>query len=755
MDNLYLRLVYYYVFITCVYQRIYCAERCWYTFNHTENEINCMDTFQVNLSRNTSSVIFSNIQQSVVISNFTFSKPGWRTITSLKISCRTSIDSFGQLLVEERGFFELHSLLYLRISCVNLILEENAFSGLNKLHILDISGSANLSSNKLLSSLKNEHLGNLKQLFLVQTGNLARDGFDMGYAFWNFIGKSRIYRLDVRGMIINRFHVPSFHRYCDTLRKFDVSGTRFTRIYVSLNDYQGCGLTHIYTSNATVVENINVYRSRGKWYFSDNKLLHLKNVCIFPNAVYRRITLVSLVNDNKFKLERINLNAEFQLQSLNNMNIIKLELRNNNLNSLNHHGENGLIKGTTLNSLSITHNYITFIAPSAISNITTLVYLDLSFNNLHDMNMRHRTLFENLLSTFFSLHTILMVRNLLSDIPENMFLNNNRLEIIHLSDNLISKVTFKIEHLKNLRVLDMQRNRIHTLDSSTMLVLQNLFEDYVSTHTLGSCVINLSDSPLSCSSCSDQIVLTWLGKYRKHIYDYEITMCMFGNGTKAHVLNVTIAANCSVIETHPTSIYKNIVIVGVLFLSPLVMVLSATALRYCIDVRKNNRVVNEEFAYFVFLSFSSKDDLFVDTRVMHPLTQCLRRRIKHDIEPVGTGDTMFRAGMYIHDEIISCLEQSKVMIILLTDHYCRSECCVMEFQRAIQLNKPIIIMVKDKVDKTLLTPAMRMSYNTNSRIIWKQHDGEYVLKGTWNTICDSIMELGTRPVHNHYAVARI
>ena len=128
---------------------------------------------------------------------------------------------------------------------------------------------------------------------------------------------------------------------------------------------------------------------------------------------------------------------------------------------------------------------------------------------------------------------------------------------------------------------------------------------------------------------------------------------------------------------------------------------------------------------------------------------------KHDIEPVGTGDTMFRAGMYIHDEIISCLEQSKVMLILLTDNYCRSECCVMEFQKAIQLNKPIIIMVKDKVDKTLLTPAMRMSYNTNSRIIWKQHDGEYVLKGTWNTICDSIMELGTRPVHNHYAVARI
>jgi len=82
----------------------------------------------------------------------------------------------------------------------------------------------------------------------------------------------------------------------------------------------------------------------------------------------------------------------------------------------------------------------------------------------------------------------------------------------------------------------------------------------------------------------------------------------------------------------------------------------------------------------MFLSFSSEDDLFIDTRVMQPLEQCLRTRINNEIKPVATGDTMFRAGMYIHDEIISCLEQSKVMIILLTDHYCRSECFYYTYQ---------------------------------------------------------------------------
>ena len=108
------------------------------------------------------------------------------------------------------------------------------------------------------------------------------------------------------------------------------------------------------------------------------------------------------------------------------------------------------------------------------------------------MNERHGPLFENLLSSF----TVMLANIFLLDIPENMFLNNFNLEQIQLSNNLMSKVTFRIEHLKKLRVLNLQGNHINTLESSTMLVFQGLFEEYTETYTVGSRAIILKHNPL-------------------------------------------------------------------------------------------------------------------------------------------------------------------------------------------------------------------------------------------------------------------
>ena len=94
------------------------------------------------------------------------------------------------------------------------------------------------------------------------------------------------------------------------------------------------------------------------------------------------------------------------------------------------------------------------------------------------------------------------------------------------------------------------------------------------------------------------------------------------------------------------------------------------------------------------------------------------------MKPFCIGDTAFRLGKYIHDEIITCLEKSKVVLVLLTNNYCRIKYCMMEFQKATYLDKPVIFMVKDKVDEQLISPAMRLHYNHNTRIIWTQDNGK-------------------------------
>ena len=112
---------------------------------------------------------------------------------------------------------------------------------------------------------------------------------------------------------------------------------------------------------------------------------------------------------------------------------------------------------------------------------------------------------------------------------------------------------------------------------------------------------------------------------------YENIMCMLGNGTKAYVMNITISEDCPVVETHDASVYKNIMIVVVLVLAPLLLCVSVIALRHYLNKRKkklvvkDNALTNINYEYVVFLSFSSDDDLFIDTRVMQPLEQCLRQ----------------------------------------------------------------------------------------------------------------------------------
>ena len=762
MDRAYLRkkvtlLGYYCILTICLYEQTCSGEICWYTFNNTETEVNCMNTLQVNISEGTYSLVLTNFTASVVISNFTLSGPQWGHITSLNISCGPSNNPSRQLLVKEFGFSELHNLVFLRLHCDNLILEDNAFHRLNKLAVLDLSHSFNVSPQRLLLNIK--HLVNLRQLLLVRTGMHARVGFDMGDEFWKFIGKSRISLLDVSGMNINSFNVTSYYRHCHHLSILRASRTHFETAHASMQHFHGCGQFHDHIAEDAIIHNIKLYCQDFRHYMDVKLAFDLKHACVFAKALYYRIEIICLLKDLALKIEGIPLKQGFQLQTPNHPNISQLSLSSNDLGTIFIRNENGpFITRSGLVSLSVTNNNIGCIVPGVISHITTLVNLDLSNNNLQNMNKRHTMLFENMLSTYSKLRSIVFMRNYLTSIPEDMFLKNYGLEQIILADNYLSKVTFKIAHLKHLRYINLRHNCIHTLESATLQVLQSLFKAPIDTADNRPCGINVELNPLSCC---DYTFITQLQKYRKSVFGFEQVTCKNEHGDKNYVVNMTIDKSCVVIEANEARDYKKIVIVTALVLLPLLMIVSAKALRHYLDMCTKNKIMREDalndirHGYFVFLSYSSEDDLFIDTRVMQPLKRYLLRRIKNKIEPIGTGDTMFRAGMYIHDEIISCLEQSKVMLILLTDHYCRSECCIMEFQRAIQLHKPDIFMMKDKVDKTLLTPAMRISYDTNSRVIWTKHEEEYVLKSTWDTVCDSIIELGAKPVQNHTGVANV
>lgn len=148
-----------------------------------------------------------------------------------------------------------------------------------------------------------------------------------------------------------------------------------------------------------------------------------------------------------------------------------------------------------------------------------------------------------------------------------------------------------------------------------------------------------------------------------------------------------------------------------------------------------------QYEFAVFLSYSSLDDDFVKHSVVGQLEECLRKVTDIDRTLICQGDLNLRPGFPVLDETICCIERSSVVIVILSDHFCKSPYCHKELYQANDLNKPILLILKGKVDENLMTPVMKLLFKQNVRILFEENNGAYILKNTWEHIGQSIIDL--------------
>ena len=96
----------------------------------------------------------------------------------------------------------------------------------------------------------------------------------------------------------------------------------------------------------------------------------------------------------------------------------------------------------------------------------------------------------------------------------------------------------------------------------------------------------------------------------------------------------------------------------------------------------------EQYEFVAFLSYSSRDDDFVQEHVIDPLNDNLKLMIGTDRNLICTGDQHLRPGFWVHDEINLCLDRASVIIVVVSDNFCRSSHCSNEFDQAYSQNKP-------------------------------------------------------------------
>jgi hypothetical protein len=147
-----------------------------------------------------------------------------------------------------------------------------------------------------------------------------------------------------------------------------------------------------------------------------------------------------------------------------------------------------------------------------------------------------------------------------------------------------------------------------------------------------------------------------------------------------------------------------------------------------------------QYEFVAFLSYSDGDYQFVQDHVIGKLNENLQLRIETDRRLLCTGDQDYRLGFNVQDETVQCLDRVSVVIVLVSDNFCRDLYCKNVFDRAFLQGKPIVLMRLGNVDEQLMMPALKSLYKNGVNILWEIENGELVLKDTWGNVCSLVLE---------------
>ncbi|XP_060585984.1 toll-like receptor 2 type-1 [Ruditapes philippinarum] len=598
-----------------------------------------------------------------------FSTYKWGQIKNLEISASTDwlVEHDTVRIFDSFCFFGLKSLEMLRIGIAeNITLASDSLIGLKNLKHLDLTGCRRLYLEEVLNAIDDNN-----DVANLQSLNLA---------------------------LLNSYRAE---RSCPNLKSIDTSYVVFPSKVMPIN-----GQSKIVEQNANVAMNFNWIRSIR--FLQNIRSLNLTSV--LPKWITYSIDNVTMnvFGANRFKLEVLR---------IGNNSFERIDLKLN-------------IPGCPFVKLDFSGCNVRYLHPKAISSFRLLSDIDLSRNKLSSMMVEDYNLFENIFKNLTNLQSIRLSFNELTGLPKYIFAYNLKLELIDLSDNLITKLSFEVKHLKLLRILDVRKNRLQVIDTATFNTFDNV-------------KFLLQGNPIQCSKCWSLAFINWL---KNSAYNSDIK-CENKDSKEVFINDNTIGELqeiCNrakiIIVVCSASVLALVLVVAII----LKMRRYKQQRQYQLEMEDRIALIREgadDNKFVVFLSYSSNDDDFVNRYIFNQINENLKQKVGKDHNLVCIGDKHFEIGKPIPEQISRFLHKSSVVVILLTDHYSQSVHCRNEFDQATLLEKPIVLMVKDEINRELMNHQMRDLYEHRTRILFAQENGEYVLKTSWENVCTSIIEL--------------
>ena len=670
-----------------------------------------------------------------------FSSKGWENIEQLYLkfgspSNRTDLQTVRKL--HDSEFSKMHDLNYLKIECNCLLeIDENAFHGLHNVKELDLDNNRIDFIHNVVNALKGqETLPNVSLLSLsnITYWELKVDDLDLCKLHYAMENKP-LKELDLSETGIRFSNIQPL-QLLPQLLKLNISGSDRAVFSFPVNkgnlESDGEFLPNLQVLDASYprfpISEADCEQDEIYWPFCLDQYSDMYKV--LPNSIK------DLSVKNMFK-------SDIELSG--NANKTHLCIWNKFFDKNVSVCVIGRFDG--IEKLDMSENSITYIEPSLMQPLKKLLYLNLARNKLGN-SFTIEKYGKSFLHTLEMIECLNLTGNAIQMIPKGSFIYNKHLRILDLSYNKLKSIDFGTDDFVSLEYLDISSNDIGTVDKANCVLLKKLFQQKNgndSSNTLhdGNTTqmhVNFRNNPFSCM-CDNVCLLTFISELNDTSTTYT---CVKDNRTL--VIDDLIARKA-------LYMCKEFIVVVVFSILAVVVPVLISMTIYAIvkeqKIKKLKRLKEmgkENFdrgqkKYAVFLSFSGDDEDFVMTHVYPNLNSGLKQILNTDSDCVATGGTDFRPGYAIKDEIVRCIDESAVVIFFLSETFVNKSWCRSEVHKAFLDEKPIVLMIKGKLDIKSMPKALRKHYETYTRVHWSEQHGEPIMRPDWDHLCQTIVGL--------------
>ncbi|XP_056016781.1 toll-like receptor 4 [Ostrea edulis] len=164
--------------------------------------------------------------------------------------------------------------------------------------------------------------------------------------------------------------------------------------------------------------------------------------------------------------------------------------------------------------IDLSNSLCSYISPHFFKYATGLKVLNISENNIGESLSKDKEgkAFENLTS----IENLDLSHDNIASLSTLMFENMRKLQKLNLRNNLLSEWRVNIDHLKNMKYINLAKNRLTTIEERYRRSLETLF-------LTSNLTVDLSGNKLLCY-CDNVDFLSWITRNRRnfaHFIDYE------------------------------------------------------------------------------------------------------------------------------------------------------------------------------------------------------------------------------------------